>query len=259
MTDFSQQTHKILRVNNLQLAYGDYEVLKGVSFHALRGECLVVMGGSGCGKSTLLKSMVGLLEPLDGEVTVDSQNIWSLDVDVQEAVLRKFGVLFQGGALWGSMNLLENVSLPLEIYTDLNPSEVEGLARYKLNLVGLSGYSEFYPAQLSGGMKKRAGLARAMALDPDILFLDEPSAGLDPVNSHRLDNLINELKESLGITFVVVTHELASIFDIADYSIFLDGKKKTLVDQGKPADLRENSKFEEVRAFLHRGIPALEK
>ena len=259
MTDLPQQTNKILRVNNLQLAYGDYEVLKGVSFHALRGECLVVMGGSGCGKSTLLKSMVGLLEPLDGEVTVDSQNIWSLDVDVQEAVLRKFGVLFQGGALWGSMNLLENVSLPLEIYTDLNPSEVEGLARYKLNLVGLSGYSEFYPAQLSGGMKKRAGLARAMALDPDILFLDEPSAGLDPVNSHRLDNLINELKESLGITFVVVTHELASIFDIADYSIFLDGKKKTLVDQGKPADLRENSKFEEVRAFLHRGIPALEK
>ena len=259
MTDFSQQTHKILRVNNLQLAYGDYEVLKGVSFHALRGECLVVMGGSGCGKSTLLKSMVGLLEPLDGEVTVDSQNIWSLDVDVQEAVLRKFGVLFQGGALWGSMNLLENVSLPLEIYTNLNPSEIEGLARYKLNLVGLSGYSEFYPAQLSGGMKKRAGLARAMALDPDILFLDEPSAGLDPVNSHRLDNLINELKESLGITFVVVTHELASIFDIADYSIFLDGKKKTLVDQGKPTDLRENSKFEEVRAFLHRGIPALEK
>ena len=259
MTDLSQKTDKILRVNNLQLAYGDYEVLKGVSFHALRGECLVVMGGSGCGKSTLLKSMVGLLEPLDGEVTVDSQNIWSLDVDVQEAVLRKFGVLFQGGALWGSMNLLENVSLPLEIYTDLNPSEVEGLARYKLNLVGLSGYSEFYPAQLSGGMKKRAGLARAMALDPDILFLDEPSAGLDPVNSHRLDNLINELKESLGITFVVVTHELASIFDIADYSIFLDGKKKTLVDQGKPADLRENSKFEEVRAFLHRGIPALEK
>ena len=259
MTDFSQQTDKILRVNNLRLAYGDYEVLKGVSFHALRGECLVVMGGSGCGKSTLLKSMVGLLEPLDGEITVDSQNIWSLDVDVQEAVLRKFGVLFQGGALWGSMNLLENVSLPLEIYTDLNPSEIEGLARYKLNLVGLSGYSEFYPAQLSGGMKKRAGLARAMALDPDILFLDEPSAGLDPVNSHRLDNLINELKESLGITFVVVTHELASIFDIADYSIFLDGKKKTLVDQGKPADLRENSKFEEVRAFLHRGIPALEK
>ena len=259
MTDFSQQTDKILRVNNLRLAYGDYEVLKGVSFHALRGECLVVMGGSGCGKSTLLKSMVGLLEPLDGEITVDSQNVWSLDVDVQEAVVRKFGVLFQGGALWGSMNLLENVSLPLEIYTDLNPSEIEGLARYKLNLVGLSGYSEFYPAQLSGGMKKRAGLARAMALDPDILFLDEPSAGLDPVNSHRLDNLINELKESLGITFVVVTHELASIFDIADYSIFLDGKKKTLVDQGKPADLRENSKFEEVRAFLRRGIPVLEK
>jgi phospholipid/cholesterol/gamma-HCH transport system ATP-binding protein len=152
---------------------------------------------------------------------------------------------------------LENVSLPLQTYTDLGQSEINDLARYKLNLVGLSGYSDFYPAQLSGGMKKRAGLARAMALDPDILFLDEPSAGLDPLNSHRLDNLINELKESLGITFIVVTHELPSIFDIADDSIFLDGQTKTLLDQGQPNHLRENSEYERVRSFLRRGTPII--
>jgi phospholipid/cholesterol/gamma-HCH transport system ATP-binding protein len=162
-------------------------------------------------------------------------------------------VLFQGGALWGSMNLIENVSLPLKTYTDLKDSEIDDLARYKLNLVGLSGYGDFYPAQLSGGMKKRAGLARAMALDPDILFLDEPSAGLDPINSHRLDNLINELKDSLGITFVVVTHELASIFEIADDSIFLDGKSKTIVACGKPDSLRSSSSIDVVRDFLTRG------
>ncbi len=248
----------ILEVEGLNLSYGDYQVLENISFSAKKGECMVVMGGSGCGKSTLLKSMIGLLPPNEGKVFVDSIDLWSLKSQEKNSIFRKYGVLFQGGALWGAMNLVENVSLPLEIHTELRSSEIEELARYKLNLVGLSGYGEFYPSQLSGGMKKRAGLARAMALDPDILFLDEPSAGLDPINSHRLDNLINELKVSLGMTFVVVTHELPSIFDIADDSIFLDGQTKTLLEQGLPAHLKENSEYECVRSFLQRGNPVVE-
>jgi phospholipid/cholesterol/gamma-HCH transport system ATP-binding protein len=252
MTHASNQS-PVLRVENLNLTYGEYEVLSGVSFEVRDGSCLVVMGGSGCGKSTLLKSLVGLLEPAAGEVFFDSNNLWASGPEDREKILRGFGVLFQGGALWSSMNLLENVSLPLETYTELSNSEIARVAEYKLGLVGLSGYEEFYPSQLSGGMKKRAGLARAMALDPQILFFDEPSAGLDPLSSRRLDDLINELKESLGITFVVVSHELASIFEIADDSIFLDAKSKTLLQQGSPAWLLENSEHDHVRSFLSRG------
>lgn len=247
----------ILEVENLNLAYDDYQVLENVSFTAKRGECTVLMGGSGCGKSTLLKSMVGLLAPTSGKILVDTIDLWAVDQSQKTSILKKYGVLFQGGALWSSMNLIENVSLPLETYTELGEGEINDLARYKLNLVGLSGYGEFFPSQLSGGMRKRAGLARAMALDPDILFLDEPSAGLDPINSNRLDNLINELKVSLGMTFIVVTHELPSIFDIADDSIFLDGQTKTLLDQGLPSHLKENSEHERVRSFLHRGAPII--
>ena len=251
MTDRSTQ-NAVLRVENLELSYGEHEVLSEVSFSVNHRSCLVVMGGSGCGKSTLLKSMVGLLEPVGGEVFFNTSNLWASTPGEKEKFLRRFGVLFQGGALWSSMNLLENVSLPLETYTTLSESEIADVAEYKLGLVGLSGYEEFYPSQLSGGMKKRAGLARAMALDPEILFLDEPSAGLDPLSSRRLDDLINELKESLGITFVVVSHELASIFEIADDSIFLDSKSKTLLEQGSPSWLLENTQHDHVRSFLSR-------
>lgn len=243
----------VLRVEQLDLAYGDFEVLQNVSFEVKDGSCLVVMGGSGCGKSTLLKSLIGLLQPKKGRIFLHSDDLWASDSEERLTIFRRLGVLFQGGALWSSMNLLENVSLPLETYTDLSETEIEQIAEYKLSLVGLSGYEKFYPSQLSGGMKKRAGLARAMALDPKILFFDEPSAGLDPLTSRRLDDLINELKESLGMTFVVVSHELASIFEIADDSVFLDAKTKTLLDQGSPSWLVENSEHEHVRAFLNRG------
>ena len=183
MENFPEK-NSILEVENLNLAYDDYQVLENVSFSAKRGKCTVLMGGSGCGKSTLLKSMVGLLAPVSGKILVDTLDLWSVDQEQKTSILKKYGVLFQGGALWGSMNLVENVSLPLETYTDLGENEINDLARYKLNLVGLSGYADFYPAQLSGGMKKRAGLARAMALDPDILFLDEEEMNL------KLDHVI---------------------------------------------------------------------
>ena len=243
----------VLRVEKLDLAYGDFEVLRDVSFDVRDGGCLVVMGGSGCGKSTLLKSLIGLLAPTNGRIFFHSDDIWASDSKKRLEILRRLGVLFQGGALWSSMNLLENVSLPLETYTDLSDREIIQIAEYKLSLVGLSGYEEFYPSQLSGGMRKRAGLARAMALDPQVLFFDEPSAGLDPLTSRRLDDLINELKESLGMTFVVVSHELASIFEIADDTVFLDAKSKTLLDRGNPAWLAENSEHKHVREFLNRG------
>ena len=253
MTEKKIDTNTVLKVQNLFLSYGEYEVLKEISFTTSRGKCLVVMGSSGCGKSTLLKSMIGLLHPMSGKVLIDGIDIWEVKPDDMSSIMRKFGVLFQGGALWGAMNLIENVALPLKLHTNLKDSEIDDLSKYKLNLVGLSGFEEFYPSQLSGGMKKRAGLARAMSLDPDILFLDEPSAGLDPINSGRLDDLINELKENLGISFVVVTHELTSIFDIADDSIYLDGGTKTMIDRGKPEFLRSSSSHEVVKHFLNRG------
>ena len=246
----------VLRVENLDLAYADYEVLKDVTFEVADGTCLVVMGGSGCGKSTLLKALIGLLPPRKGNILIRSDDLWSSGFEKRAEILRRFGVLFQGGALWSSMTLLENVMLPLETYTDLPESEVSQVAEYKLSLVGLAGFEKFYPSQLSGGMKKRAGLARAMALDPDILFFDEPSAGLDPLTSRKLDDLINELKESLGITFVVVSHELSSIYEIADDSIFLDSNTKSLLERGDPAWLAENSVHEHVRSFMKRASSA---
>lgn len=249
----SSSMDSIISVEGLYLSYGELAVLEDVSFKVRKGTCLVVMGGSGCGKSTLLKSMVGLLEPKKGEISINGKQLWNKTSNANE-ILREFGVLFQGGALWSSMTIHENVALPLETHTDLGAEDIREIVRYKLGLVGLSGFEDFYPSQLSGGMKKRAGLARALSLDPKILFFDEPSAGLDPITSRKLDDLITELKESLGMTFVVVSHELASIFDIADDAIFLDAKTKTLIDQGLPDFLLENSKYQQVIDFLRRRV-----
>jgi phospholipid/cholesterol/gamma-HCH transport system ATP-binding protein len=240
-----------LKVRDLTLKYGTRTILEKVSFDVKQGSCMVVMGGSGCGKSTLLKAMTGLLKPTQGRVEFWDSSLWGRSQLPHDDVLANFGVLFQGGALWSSMNLIENISLPMETFSKLNSKEIEDLASYKLSLVGLSGCELLYPSELSGGMQKRAGLARALAMDPSILFLDEPSAGLDPVNSRNLDDLILELKDSLGITFVVVTHELDSIFSISDNSIFLDNESKTVLDQGKPHELMEHSRFDKIRSFLH--------
>lgn len=242
----------VIEVSDLSLSYGNRTVLQEVSFDVMKGSCLAVMGASGCGKSTLLKGMTGLLKPSNGQVKFEGDSMWGDGQLPHDEVLSKFGVLFQGGALWSSMNLLENISLPLETFSRLNRQEIEDMAAYKLSLVGLSGCEFLYPSELSGGMQKRAGLARALAMDPGILFLDEPSAGLDPINSSQLDELILELKDSLGITFVVVTHELESIFSISDHSIFLSNQSKTIIEQGKPIELLKGSKFVEVRDFLGR-------
>ena len=245
---------KAIDVSNLSLGYGSSLVLKDVTFNVKEGDCLVIIGGSGCGKSTLLKSLIGLLTPRSGSILLEGRNLWESSIKKRTEILKSFGVLFQGGALWSSMDLVENISLPLREYTNLRNREIREIARYKLSLVGLSGYENYFPSELSGGMKKRAGLARAMALDPSILFFDEPSAGLDPITSRKLDELISELKQSLGMTFVVVTHELASIFAIADDAIFLDADTQTLLDQGKPAYLEENSMHDRIREFLKRGL-----
>ena len=247
----TEELNPIITVKDLQLAYGEHLVLQDVSFDIKQGTCLVVMGGSGCGKSTLLKSMVGLLEPVKGKNSIGGEMLWGENSNGSK-ILNKFGVLFQGGALWSSMTIRENVALPLEVYTELAEKEIEDIVRYKLSLVGLSGFENFLPSQLSGGMKKRAGLARALALDPKILFFDEPSAGLDPITSKRLDDLITELKESLSMTFVVISHELASIFDIADDAIFLDAESKTLLDRGPPRILLNGSNHQQVVDFLTR-------
>lgn len=248
----SAENNWILKVDGLVLRYGRNTVLDDISFEVRQGQCLTVMGPSGCGKSTLLKSMTGLLRPVAGNVKFRNGLLWGKSDSANQEVVSNFGVLFQGSALWGAMNLLENISLPLQTFSKLKNSEIEEIASYKLSLVGLSGCEHLYPSELSGGMQKRAGLARALSMDPEILFLDEPSAGLDPITSKRLDDLITELKESLGMTFVVISHELASIFDIADDAIFLDAKSKTLLDRGPPRTLLKESNHQEVVDFLTR-------
>jgi phospholipid/cholesterol/gamma-HCH transport system ATP-binding protein len=235
------------------MAYGDFVIQHDLNFTVRRGDIFIIMGGSGCGKSTLLRHLVGLKSPAKGQVYFEDVSYWETEPEEQETIKRGFGMLFQSGALWSSLTLAENVALPLGEYTDLSPAEIGEIVSIKLALVGLAGFEEFYPAEISGGMQKRAGLARAMALDPDILFFDEPSAGLDPVSSRRLDELILELRESLGATIVVVTHELASIFTIGNNSIFLDPETRTIIASGDPNVLRRECPDLKVRSFLNRG------
>ena len=224
-----------------------------LSFDINHEDIFIIMGGSGCGKSTLLKHLIGLMAPTRGDIEYDGVNFWTSSPQVQNKLKHRFGVLFQSGALWSSQTLAENVALSIEEYTDLGKKQISEVVSYKLALVGLAGYEDFYPSEISGGMRKRAGLARAMALDPEILFFDEPSAGLDPISAKRLDELILELRDSLKTTVVVVTHELASIFDIGNNSVFLDVETKTMIATGDPSKLRTDSPEAKVREFLNRG------
>jgi phospholipid/cholesterol/gamma-HCH transport system ATP-binding protein len=241
-----------IAVEGLTLGFGDEVVQRDVSFTIRRGEIFVIMGGSGSGKSTLLRSMIGLLRPKTGQISYEGTPLWTTAGEALAQTQRRFGILFQSGALWSSLTLAENVGLPLSQYTTLRPPEIAAIVSLKLALVGLAGFEGYYPSEISGGMKKRAGLARAIALDPDILFFDEPSAGLDPLSSKRLDDLILELKDGLGATVVLVSHELASIMAIADNAVFLDAESRTATAHGDPKRLRtgENPK---VRDFLTRG------
>jgi phospholipid/cholesterol/gamma-HCH transport system ATP-binding protein len=235
-----------ITVHDLTMAYGDFVLMRDLNFTVNRGDVFIVMGGSGCGKSTLMKIMVGLKSPATGKVLYQDTSFWETSPEEQERLMRNFGILYQSGALWSSMTLEENVSLPLEQYTDLNPGQIREVVSLKL-------FEEFYPSEISGGMKKRAGLARAMAMDPEVLFFDEPSAGLDPISARLLDDLILELSASLGSTIVVVTHELASIFAIGNNSIFLDVDKRTMTASGDPKKLLAESEDPTVRRFLTRG------
>jgi phospholipid/cholesterol/gamma-HCH transport system ATP-binding protein len=242
-----------ITVDGLTMAFEGFVVQRHVSFNVPTGDIFVIMGASGCGKSTLLKHMIGLVEPAAGDIRYDGRSFTRADGQERAIMSRRFGVLFQSGALWSSMTLAENVSVPLSQYTDLKPAEINELVSLKLALVGLAGFEDFYPSEISGGMRKRAGLARAIALDPDILFFDEPSAGLDPLSSRRLDDLILELRDSLGATVVIVSHELASIFAIANNSVFLDAESRTAIDGGDPKELLHHSHHAKVRDFLSRG------
>lgn len=242
-----------ISVDNLTMAFGSFVLQRDLTFDINKRDIFVIMGGSGCGKSTLLRHLIGLKAPAKGTVRYYGQSLWDATPEERQAILRHTGVLYQKGALWSSMTLAENIALPLAEYTNLQPSEISELASLKLALVGLSGFEEYYPSEISGGMQKRAGLARAMALDPEILFFDEPSAGLDPISSRLLDDLILELRDSLGATIVVVTHELASIFTIANNSVFLDADTRTMIAGGDPKRLVKECPEEKVRNFLTRG------
>jgi phospholipid/cholesterol/gamma-HCH transport system ATP-binding protein len=242
-----------ITVTDLTLSYGPLVVMHDLNFDIQDKEIFVIMGGSGCGKSTLLRHLIGLQEPTKGFIHYGEKNFTTSESDERKSLIKRFGVMYQSGALWSSLTLGENISMPLEQNASISSKTVKDLVSYKLSLVGLSGYEDYYPSQISGGMKKRAAIARAMALDPDILFLDEPGAGLDPLNSRRLDDLIIRLRDSQGSTIVIVTHELASIFNIANRALFLDTATRTQGAVGNPNELRDHSVNPTVRLFLNRG------
>jgi phospholipid/cholesterol/gamma-HCH transport system ATP-binding protein len=242
-----------ISVRDLTMAYGSFVIQRDLSFDIGRGDIFVIMGGSGCGKSTLLKHMLGLLAPAAGDILYSGDSFTLASEDEREAMRRRWGITYQSGGMFSAMTLAENVALPLQLYTGYGSAEIDDVVAYKLALVGLAGYQEYYPAEISGGMRKRAALARAIALDPEILFFDEPSAGLDPISSRLLDDLIVELQESTGATVVMVTHELASIFAIATNSVYLDAASRTMIDYGPPTQLRDHSEQAVVRQFLTRG------
>ncbi|MEE4263887.1 MAG: ATP-binding cassette domain-containing protein [Desulfobacteraceae bacterium] len=242
-----------INVEDLTMAYGSFVVQRDLTFTINRGDIFIIMGGSGCGKSTLMRHMVGLKEPAKGKVFYDGVSFWDTDPVDREQFMRKIGISYQSGALWSSMTLAENIGLPLQEFTDLKPGQIREIVDLKLALVGLAGFDAYYPSEISGGMQKRVGLARAIALDPEIVFFDEPSAGLDPISARLLDDLILELSESLGSTVVIVTHELASIFTIGNNSVFLDPDTKTMIAVGDPKKLRDESDNPTVRKFLTRG------
>ena len=230
-----------IRVEDLTMAYGSFVLQQDLTFTINRSDIFIIMGGSGCGKSTLLRHLVGLKAPAKGGVFYGQTNFWDAALEERDRLMRRIGILYQSGALWSSMTLAENIALPLQEYTRLGPADMQDIVELKLALVGLAGFGDYYPSEISGGMKKRAGLARAMALDPEILFFDEPSAGLDPVSARQLDDLILQLRDSLGSTIVVVTHELASIFAIGNNSVFLDPETKTMIAGGNPRQLLEET------------------
>jgi phospholipid/cholesterol/gamma-HCH transport system ATP-binding protein len=242
-----------ITVRDFTMAYGDYVLMRDLNFTINRGDIFIIMGGSGCGKSTMMTILIGLKAPAKGQVLYGNVDFWGADAATRDRIIRRAGVMYQSGALWSSMTLAENIALPLETYTDLSPAQIREVVELKLALVGLAGFEEFFPSEISGGMQKRAGIARAMALDPEILFFDEPSAGLDPVSARRLDDLILELRESLGTTMVVVTHELASIFAIGTNAVFLDVTRRTMTATGNPKKLLAETRDPVLRQFLTRG------
>lgn len=244
---------EIIAVRNLQVAYGDFVLFDNINFTVNKQDIFIIMGASGCGKSSMLRVLTGLVTPVKGQVLIDGQDFAASSPIQKTEIMKKCGVMYQGGALFSSMTLKENVAMPLELYSSYTAKEISELASYKLALTGLAGFDDFYPSEISGGMKKRAALSRALALDPKILYCDEPSAGLDPISSKRLDDLIQELNQSLSTTFVIVTHELQSIFNIGTNSIFLDGKAKNITARGNPQELLANPPNVEVFEFLNRG------
>lgn len=245
--------YPIISAKNLSIGYDDFLLMKNISFEVNKGDIFVIMGGSGCGKSSLLKVMTGLIPAKGGHIYIEGKNFTNATASEQNEIMKKCGILYQSGALFSSMTLAQNIALPLQQYTDFSKQTINELVSLKLALVGLKGFEDFYPSEISGGMKKRAGLARALALDPKIVYFDEPSAGLDPISSKLLDDLILDINQSLGTTIVIVTHELTSIFAVGNNSIFLDGTTKSIGGYGNPNALLKNPPNEAVRQFLTRG------